>query len=197
MIETVVKRTIDPKWRFTQSGVAAIYLQDGLQRLTFLFGIPDMDEGRIVDYIVYQLYRCRSRIADGSWQYNWLFSQAAMDKFKNQFLSADGKSGMNYYIDQWLDEAELSRSQLAAMIARQKVNPLKNMVYIESEEPIKRRFLNTGDGFALCQQATTGWSPLSETCKKCNNREECGKITAKKYPELMRFRKETYGRKEK
>lgn len=197
MIETVVKRTIDPKWRFTQSGVAAIYLQNGLQQLPSLFGVSDIDDERIVDYLIYQLYRMRSFIADGSWQYTWLFSQSAMDKFKKQFLSADGKSGMNYYINQWLDEAELSRSKLTVMIAQPKPNPLRKMVYLASEEPIKRRFLNTEDGLILCQRSTTGWSPLSETCGRCDYWVECEKMTAKKYPELMRFRKEEYGRKEK
>lgn len=198
MIETVVQRTINPKWRFTQSGVAALYLQKGLQQLPTLFGFSDIDDERIVDYLVYQLYRQRLSLANGSWQYTYLFSQSALGKYHSQFLSADGKSGMNYYINQWLEEAELSRGQLTAMIAPQKPNPLRKMIYLASEEPIKKRFLNTLDGLALCQRATTGWSPLSETCGKCDNWEECGKMTAKKYPELMRFRKEVYyGRKTK
>ena len=198
MIETVVKRTIDPKWRFTQSGVAAFYLQNGVEQLPTLFGVSDIDDERIVDYIVYQIYRYRTAIANGSWQYTYLFSQAALEKYRNQFLSADGRSGMNYYINQWLDEVELSRGQLTLMIAKPKPDPLKQMVYLASEEPIKRRFLNTDDGLVLCQRATTGWSPLSEACGQCDNWVECGKMTAKKYPELMRYRKEIYhGRKEK
>lgn len=199
MIETVVKRTIDPKWRFTQSGVVALYLQNGVEQLPALFGVSDIDDERIVDYIVYQIYRYRTSIANGSWQYTYLFSQAALEKYRNQFLSADGKSGMNYYINQWLDDVELSRGQLTLMIAKPKPDPLKQMVYLASEEPIKRRFLNTEDGLVLCQRATTGWSPLSEACGQCDNWVECGKMTAKKYPELMRYRKEVYhnGRKEK
>lgn len=197
MIETVVKRTIDPKWRFTQSGAAAVYLQNGLGRLPGLFGMPEIDDERIVDYIVYQLYRQRSFIEGGSWQHTWLFSKSAMDKFRRQFLSVDGKSGMNYYIDRWLDEGELSRGELTAMIAKPKPNPLRRLVYLPSEEPIKKRFLNTKDGLALCQSSTTGWSPLSETCGRCDNWVECGKITAKKYPELMRFRKEEYGKQKR
>jgi hypothetical protein len=57
--------------------------------------------------------------------------------------------------------------------------------------------LNTKDGLFLCQKATTGWSPLSEACGLCDNWVECGKITAKKYPALMQFRKEVYGNKKK
>ena len=196
MIETLIRRTIDPKWKFTQSGLAALQLQKGLDMLPALFSVSEIDDERIVDYIVYQIYRSTKSIEDGKWNYSWLFSQNAMLKYKNQFLSEKGKSGMNYYINQWLDEYELSRGELTSMIAKQKPNPLRKLVYMESEEPIKKRFLNTEVGLLLCQQSTTGWSPLSETCKKCNNWIECGKMTAKKYPELMRFRKEAYHGKE-
>ena len=192
-----MRRTINPKWKFTQSGTAALYLQNGLDQLPALYGISEIDDERIVDYLVYQLYRQRTAIESGTWQYNWLFSMSAMDKFRKQFLSADGKSGMNYYINQWLDEGELSRGALTAMIAKPKPNPLRKMIYLPSEEPIKRRFLNTRDGLALCQSSTTGWSPLSEACGQCDNWVECGKITAKKYPELMRFRKEVYGKQKR
>ena len=196
MIETLIRRTIDPKWKFTQSGLAALQLQKGLDMLPALFSVSEIDDERIVDYIVYQIYRSTKSIEDGKWNHSWLFSQNAMLKYKNQFLSEKGKSGMNYYINQWLDEYELSRGELTSMIAKQKPNPLRKLVYMESEEPIKKRFLNTEVGLLLCQQSTTGWSPLSETCKKCNNWIECGKMTAKKYPELMRFRKEAYHGKE-
>ena len=197
MIETLIKRTIDPKWQFTLSGMVALQIQNGLQQIPALFGMSDVDDERTVDYIVYQIYRQRNYISNGNWQPSWIFSQNAMEKFKQQFLSVNGKSGMNYYINQWLDEAELSRGDLTAMIAKPKPNPLRNMVYLESEEPIKRRFLNTEDGLTLCLRATTGWSPLSDTCGRCDNWVECGKITAKKYPELMRYRKEIYGKQKK
>ena len=170
-------------------------LQHGIGLLPGLFSVSEIDEERIVDYVVYQVYRNRQMIEDGRWKQSWWFSQASLDKYRSQFMSEKGKSGINYYINQWLNEFELSRNSLTSMIAKQKPNPLRKMVYMESEEPIKKRFLNTEAGFALCQQVTTGWSPLSETCKKCKNWVECGQMTAKKYPELMRFRKEVYGNK--
>lgn len=194
MIERLIRSTISPKWTFSKSGQAAIQLQNGLGLLPGLFNVAAMDDERIVDYIAYQVYRNREVIADGRWQLSWLFSKNALDKYRKQFLSESGKSGMNYYINQWLDEFELSRGALVAMIAKPKPNPLRRMIYMESEEPIKKRFLNTEAGLMLCQQATTGWSPLSATCKECKSWVECGKITAKKYPELMRFRKEAYGK---
>lgn len=99
MIQTLIQKTIDPKWKFTQSGQVAMYLQNGLERLPGLFGFSDIDDERIIDYIVYQIYRSRTAIAEGSWQHTWLFSQNAMEKYKKQFMSVDGKHGMNYYIN--------------------------------------------------------------------------------------------------
>lgn len=199
MIKFLVERVIaPPKWNFPQSYAVGAYLQNGINELPKLYGISDIDDERIIDFILYQIYRCRNSIEEGKWQYTWIFSGPAKEKFKKQFLNEDGKSGMNYYIDQWLDEAELTRKKLVDRIADPKPNKLRQMVYLPSEEPIKRRFLNNDMGLALCQQSTTGWSPLSPTCEKCNNWIECGKLTAKKYPELIRFRKEAYhGRKEK
>ena len=192
MIEKLVRRTIDSKWKFTTSGAIALQLQQGLLKLPSLFGISNIDDERIVDYLVYQIYRLRSSLKNKSWNYSFLFSISAMEKFKNQFLRESGKSGMNYYINLWLEEAELSREKLAEMIADPKENPLRRMIYLPSEEPIKRRFLNSSDGLGLCQLSTTGWSPLSDCCGRCDNWVECGKLTAKKYPELMRLRKEAY-----
>lgn len=194
MIERVIRQTEDPKWKFGQSGAMAMYLEQGLSQLPAVFGFSNIDEERIVDYLVYQIYRLRNFITEGKFQTTWLFSQAAKEKFKKQFLSADGKSGMNYYINQWLDEAELSRGLLTKMITKFKPNPLKKLIYLEAEEPIKKRFLNSNEGLALCQSSTTGWSPLSETCGQCDNREKCIELTANKFPELMRFRNEmAYG----
>lgn len=192
MIETLVKRTINPKWKFTHSGQVGLYIEKGLSDLPALFGIEAIEESRIVDYVVYQIYRYRTSLQEDSWDYRWLFSKSAFEKYKKQFLSADGKSGMNYYINQWLDEAELSREKLTCMIKKRGQSPLKSMIYLESEEPIKRRFLNSEEGLALCQQATTGWSPFSYTCNQCDNWVQCEKITANKFPELVRFRKDEY-----
>lgn len=194
MLETLVRRTINPKWQFTKDGNAALYIQNGVQQLPKLFSSIQIDEERIVDYIVYQIYRNRDAIESGLWQYHWLFSKAAMDRYKKQFLEREAKAGVNYYINLWLEENEISRSDLLRIVAKSKPNPLRNMVYLESEESIKKRFHNTQNGFTLCQLSTTGWSPLSESCKKCEKWIDCGKLTAQKYPELMRLRKEAYGK---
>lgn len=191
MIEVVVQQTTDHKWRFTQSGMVALYIERSLNELPTLFNMAEIDDERIVDYVVYQLYRLRESIKKGRWQSTWLFSQIAKEKYKNQFLSENGKSGINYYIDLWLSEAGLSRGKLVSLIAKPKPSPLKNMLYLASEEPVKKRFFNTEAGLILCQSSTTGWSPFSETCDKCDNRVQCEEMTARKYPELVRYRKES------
>ena len=105
-------------------------------------------------------------------------------------VPAHGKSGMNYYIDRWLDDSELSRSCLVKMIEEPKSNSMRKYIYMEAEEQTKMRFLNTEAGYLLCQRSTTGWAPMSETCKRCEYKKQCEQATEKRLPELVRLRKE-------
>ena len=143
----------------------------------------------MVDYLVYQIYRCRNSIeSDRRFNISWLFSDNAISKYKSQFMTDGGKTGINYYIDQWLSDDGLTRNGLANLLMG-KEHSKKKYVYIESEEPFKKRHLNTDDGLLLCLMATTGWNPLSETCNSCHHKDECMRISENKYPEIIRLRK--------
>ena len=171
-------------------------LQNGLPLLKKLWPYEGLADDRIVDYIVYQIYRTRENIERGyGWRPDFLFSDYSIEKYRKQFINEGGKSGMNYYINKWLDESELSRSDLVKMIEEPKPNGMRKYIYMESEEQTKMRFLNTDGGYMLCQRSTTGWSPMSETCIKCDFQKQCEEATAKRLPELVRLRKEGYENK--
>lgn len=197
MTEKIVRVTIDGNYKINKGLGNTIYFQNGIERLQSALGLADMDDSRIVDFVVYKLYIDRKALSERTWQLNFLFSDYSIGKFKRQFFSEEGKSGINYYIDLWLDEHGLSRGYLVRMISDKKPSQLQDMVYMVAEEAIKKRFYNTADGYALCQCATTGWSPLSQSCKGCKYWVECDRATTKKFPELMRYRKEYYGKQKK
>lgn len=160
-----------------------------------LFPYSDIADDRIVDYIVYRLYILRDK--DFPTYLPALFSEYGVKGFQRQFISENGKSGMNYYIDQWLETVDLSRRKLVKMIEKTKPNPMRRFVYMESDEQIKRRFFNTEMGYLLCQRSTTGWTPCSESCKKCDYKTRCEMATHERLPELVRLRKEDYRNGEK
>ena len=155
-----------------------------------------MADERIVDFLVYSLYLKR----DTRYKFtaNQLFADGLILKFQKQFMSADGKSGMNYYINEWLDSGELNRTELTKMIEKPRPHKMSKFIYMESEELIKRRFYNTEMGYMLCQRSTTGWSPRSKSCTGCINANQCIIVTEQKYPELVRLRRKDYenGKKE-
>ena len=66
-----------------------------------------------------------------------------------------------------------------------------------SDELIKRRFHNTENGFILCSTKTMGWSPGSGCCKECNFVDKCLQVTERRYPELLRLRREEDGKGKK
>lgn len=185
----VVRELVNRDWLLPAA--APLVIKNGMSHLEKLFpnGVSD---GRIVDFLVYQIYRYRDLIAvSGSrWNITWCFSDKAIEKFRNQFLVSGGKAGMLYYIDRWLDEGGLSRGMLEDLVCCQSKHRLARHIYIKSEDCTKRRFVGTEMGLMLCSKGTTGWTPQSPVCSSCSMADRCMRITQKKYPELVRLRKE-------
>lgn len=189
MFQFVVKELVRNDWLLPSA--TPRYVKNGIMNLSKLFA-GEISDGRIVDFIVYQVYRYRDFIGikGSSWNISWCFSDTAIKKFKSQFLDSKGKSGMMYYIDCWLEDGGLSRSVLRDMLADNGEHRLARYIYIVSEDVIKRRFKNTELGLQLCIQSTTGWTPQSPVCSNCSNMYRCAIVSEKKCPELIRLRKE-------
>ena len=191
-MEAVVRTLIKKDWKLPGGSAIVPVIERGLQRMKTLYPYSEIADERIVDFIVYQLYRYRDLVGnfDKGWNLSWCFSDNAVERFRKQFIDADGKSGMNYYIDQWLQSGGLNRGKLADMLSGPKEHPLRKYIYMPSEELIKKRSITMFNGHVLCMMRTTGWSPFSETCQKCEHTAECIDFLEHNVPELLRLRRE-------
>ena len=194
MIEAAVQVLVKRGWKLPGGPTVLPIIERGLERMKVLYPYSEMADERIVDFVVYQLYRYRDIIGEfeKGWHISWCFSDNAVEKFKKQFIDADGKSGMNYYIDQWLREGGLDRGKLTAMIGEPKDHPLRKYIYMPSEELTKKRSIKMYNGHVLCMMRTTGWSPFSEVCMVCTHTEQCIEYLEQSVPELLRLRREAY-----
>jgi len=184
---TRLAKVVDPLWAMPGGGQPTIFVYHGLDYMKRQYFPNGLADDRIIDFLIYQVYRYReSQRLD----YRWCFSQQAVDKYYAQFCGGGKGRGMTYYINLWLQENQVTRNQLVEMIADSKENPFLQYLYLHSEEICKQRFLNTEVGYMMCQNNTTGWSPLSETCKQCKFTEQCTNDSERKYPEIIRLRKE-------
>ena len=189
--ETIIRKTIQPKYRLPQNEYYLQHIVLGMNMYKAKCYPMGLADERIADYLLYQIYRYRDMIGtDTRWNITWLFTANAVEKYRAQFLSKGGKSGMYFYIHEWMDEYKLTMERILNVIAEPKPNEMAQYTYMPSEESIKARWLNTEAGFMLCGSSTTGWSPQSRTCSKCVNIERCKARMQKKYPELLRIRKE-------
>lgn len=191
MVNKVILTLIGKQYKIPDGNLNIPTFEDGIKRINErLYPYSRMADERIVDYVVYYLYLKRAP------KYHFtehdMFGDWAIEKYRRQFMSEEGKSGINYYIDQWLDEGDLNRGMLTSMIAEPQKSKLLGLVYMPSEELIKRRFYNTENGLLLCQQSTTGFAPRSEACRECKNVDECKFQTKKRFPELFRLRIKDY-----
>lgn len=190
MFSRVVFLTCDEKWRFPN--MYREYVANGVSKFLELYPYDGEPSARIVDYVVYQIYRYRSLIGDPSkrFQVTWCFSDNAIDKYRMQFMSEEGKHGITHYIDEWLGAHGLDRNRLIEIMEPPKANPMKKFINPEFENPVKARFHNTDVGYMLCQRSTTGWTPMSKHCSSCKFNGKCMEATRRKYPELYRLRLE-------
>lgn len=194
-MEAIIRRTLLPRYRLPKNRAYLAKIRSVLeyyQNSCYPMGLADE---RVADFLLYQIYRLREAISlSKQWDLDWIFSFKGVDKFKSQFLTKEGKSGMRYYIQEWMDDNDLTMETILRFMEEPKPSPLTPLIYMPSEEPIKRRWYNTEMGFLLCLSETTGWSPRSVSCQQCNYKDKCEKETQHKYPELTRLRKETqYG----
>ncbi len=191
VINKVIGELMNERFKIAPNGISLQMTQEGIERLNkTLFPYSNMADERIVDFLVYSLYLKRDSIY--RFTVSQIFSEGLMLKFQRQFMSADGKSGMNYYINEWLDDGDLSRSKLTKMIEKPKPHKMAKFIYVESEEVIRKRFYNTEMGYMLCQRSTTGWTPRSQYCNGCKNAGQCMMVTERKYPELIRLRRKDF-----
>lgn len=197
MIVATVRVLIKRDWKLPGGPTVLPIIERGLNRMRALYPYSEMADERIVDFVVYQLYRYRDMIGEfkNGWHISWCFSDNAVLKFKRQFIDEDGKSGMNYYIDKWLESGKFNRGMLTDMIGEPKEHPLKKYIYMPSEELVKKHSLKMYNGHVLCMMRTTCWSPFSEVCKGCEHTDECIDYLGHNIPELLRLRKEAYENK--
>lgn len=189
-IDYLIKRSITDKFKCSGATYQGT-VDRGIKRLAGVTG--SISDERIVDFIVYQIYRYKDMIAEypgTRWEFTWLWSDNAVAKYHNQYYGDNAKVGINYYINQWLAEFDLTRDMLVGMLDPQTEHSLSRYLYLESEEGTKQRFLNTEIGKLNCFRSTTGWSPLSPTCQQCQFNAECIRHFEGVLPELIRIRKE-------
>lgn len=177
----IERSTGNKKFKFPQGGSAIRMLDNFLQMLEDEYGC--ITEGRIVDVCICTAHAFRDR---KDRMVKQMFGPASIKRMK------ESKRGARFYEDRWLSEHGLERATLIKMISDRSEHPQAKFIFMLSEEGTKTRFLNQEIGYALCQTATLGWSPISEACSNCIFTDSCKKATDTKYPELYRIRVE-YG----
>ena len=194
-IKKLTDAVTDGKYRFPFNTNDKKKASDWIEYMVTIHNTANVSPERLVNYIVFQIYRQKVNVQTGRWKISNLFGEAARLAYEAKYINKSSKN-IDFYINRWLDGLGLSRVELVRILAPKQINSMNKYVFMESEESIKRRFINTENGLLLCQYATTGWSPFSPTCNRCENVEKCIPITEKKYPELVRIRKERYGKKQ-
>lgn len=176
---TVLARTVNPDFKFSQGGRNMTALENFFQAFERLY--KTSEPTKIVDCVVFLVHRNKNH----HFSIPTLLSETGVKKF------GDSSKSLKYFEDKWLADNNLSRTSLYKHVCVDRsAHPLAKFMFVESEESTKLRFLNDEVGLELCTASTLGWSPMSQACQKCKFIDTCKKITQKNYPELFRIRSE-------
>ncbi len=179
MFTTIAVKLINPRFKFPQGGAATRLIKTALNKLEKKCN--GLSRQRIVDYVICSAYPFKER--GDKWTVNQVFGPKSIERF-------DSDKGRRYYEDEWLKKANLTRAALSDYIADKSDHPQAKYIYMPTEEPTKRRMLNSEVGYAICQASTLGWSPESEACNECKFVAKCQIETRNKFPEIYRLRVE-------
>ena len=177
----IVNKLINPAYKMPQGGESLRVMTNAIARLEKKYGEASIS--RIVDYIVCASYVFKNR--EQGWKLNSVFGPKSIERFTTD-------KGLKYYEDKGLMTENMTRNDLIKFLTNDSQHPLSKFIYIASEESTKRRLLNQEVGYIICQSSTLGWTPESESCKRCDFTEKCKAETSKKYPEIYRLRIEAY-----
>ena len=92
MIVTTVQILIKRGWKLPGGQTVLPVIERGLERMKSLYPYSEMADERIVDFVVYQLYRYRDIIGDyeKGWHMAGCFSDNAVGKVNTQDIDAGG-----------------------------------------------------------------------------------------------------------
>lgn len=178
----IIKRLVNPSFKFNEGGATTKALNKFIAAVEAKHG--SLSDTRVVDICVYLAYSFRDKLLPEK----STFSVSLLSRYD------ESKRGQRFYENQWLGSAGIDRQTILDLISDKQEHPLAGFIYMPSEEPKKQRLYNQRSGFVTCQAATTGWSPLSDSCKGCTFISDCKLETKRKFPELYRIRTE-YGDK--
>lgn len=74
------------------------------------------------------------------------------------------------------------------LIDKEQEKPKNKSVLFDSSKAIRKRFLNTKEGFAICVQQTTLFDPSDTSCIRCNSRSECKELLRVNIPSIYQQR---------
>lgn len=184
LFETLVRRLLDPSFRFPGGAVGLRAVSDCLDLLRTNGGGALSDE-RLADFCICQAHAI-SRFDADYLSHRWKPSHSFGPKARERFAATTPVR--RYHEDRWLGKAGLSRSALPYLLKDRREHPLWQFLDPVYEEATKRRVVNTPVGYYVCGISTLLWSPFSAACVECVRTEPCRRRTAARYPELYRLR---------
>lgn len=175
----------DYRYKFKPSKTTKAVCESFLKLIDKEYSLYAVTENFLWDYFLFQWNYWNNLTLEN--QFNdkvviaYIVGKKAFERWKERDQEYDWQME-NYDIvkECSLDKKELIQ-QVKMITAQKQAQTAKKF---DSSKPIRKKYLNTDSGFAMCIEFTTLFDPTDMSCIRCQNRKDCKELLRANYPAL-------------
>ena len=172
----------DYKYKLKKSKTTASHCDSFLKIIDKEYSLYAVTENFLWDYFVFQWSYWEDTSLENKFSnevsLSWIIGKKAFQRWKERNQEHDWQIDKSWFADKY----NLDKKELFA------VRELKTESKFDSSKPIRKQYLNTKQGLAMCTEFTTLFDPKDFSCIRCESRTDCRQLLKANYPALYNVR---------
>jgi len=173
------------KYKFKRSKATKSVCENFLKLVDKHYNLQTVGEQFLWDYFIFQFQYWHDAALENPYSKEtliaWVVGKKAFERWAGRDQSFNWTSDKAIIIN-------LYAVQKKDLFTVHEHEQIVNVNRFDSSARIRRQFLNSDSGFAMCIEFTTLFDPADKSCKKCNNSTECTAILKANFPLLYNKR---------
>lgn len=172
-----------PDYKLRQTKTTLSVCNSFLKIVDTKYSLHAVGEDFLWDYFIFQFQYWHTATLENNYSDKiiiaWIVGKKAFERWEERDREKDWMIDKAAIINLYgLDKNSLYTK-------REQVIQMNNY---DSSAPIRKKYLNTDEGFALCVQFTTLFNPSDFSCIRCKNRVDCKELLRVNYSKLYQQR---------
>lgn len=175
----------DRKYKFKASKATRSVCNTFLEIIDKEYSLQSVGESFLWDYFIFQFQYWEDLTFDNKFTDKiviaWIVGKKAFNRWKERDREFDWQIEKAAIIEKY-------GLQKNSLIGPKIVEEVDSGHRFFASSLIRKQYLNTPPGFAMCVEFTTLFDPADMSCIRCNNRADCKELLRANYPKIYEQR---------